>query len=150
MLSVFNLESEEQANELLSSVYLQGVFFQHDSLELMAQGIKCMLGGELWASRRLTSQVIDNLRRQHLNIYRQTGNLTTRERQILGLVGMGASNLEIAERLFLSQHTVKSHIYNIFKKIGVRNRTQAVGWARDQLGLPVTSFTHSSNNSCVT
>lgn len=148
ILAAFNLESEEQANELLSYVYLQGVFFRHDTLELMAQGILRIRQGELWASRRLTAQVIDNLRRHHLNAYRQTGNLTTRERQILGLLGLGASNHEIAERLFLSEHTVKSHVYNIFKKIGVRNRAQAVGWARDQLGMPLPVLCQSPRNPC--
>jgi ATP/maltotriose-dependent transcriptional regulator MalT len=42
----------------------------------------------------------------------------------------GASNTEIADSLFVSEHTVKSHLYNVFKKLNVKNRLQAVSWAR--------------------
>lgn len=136
MMAAFNLHNEDQAVEVLSFIHLKGLFYWHDSLEQMAQGILSIFAGEMWASRRLTTQVIDNLRRQHVNAFRLSGNLTPRERQIIGLVGLGASNAQIADQLFLSEHTVKSHIYNIFKKTGVKNRTQAVIWARDHLGAP--------------
>ncbi len=136
MMGAFNLLDDDQASEMLSFTHLKGLFFCHDSLELMARGILHVFSGEIWASRRLTSQVIDNLRRQHINVFCLAGHLTPRERQIIGLVGLGASNGQIAEQLFVSEHTVKSHIYNIFKKIGTRNRAQAVSWARDHLGAP--------------
>jgi len=51
--------------------------------------------------------------------------LTPREKEVLGLVAQGATNLEIATRLELSPHTVKSHIINIFNKLAVNDRTQA-------------------------
>ena len=54
--------------------------------------------------------------------------------EVLRLVGAGYSNSEIAEKLFLSLNTVKKHTSNIFGKLGVTSRTQAVAAAR-QLGL---------------
>lgn len=56
--------------------------------------------------------------------------LTRREQEILSQLTSGESNSVIASRLHLSEHTVKNHIYNIFRKIGVKNRLQASNWAK--------------------
>ena len=56
--------------------------------------------------------------------------LTHREVEILGLMAQGLTNPEIAERLFLSNHTVKTHISRIFAKTGSRDRVAAVGYAQ--------------------
>ncbi|WP_273844110.1 response regulator transcription factor [Rubrobacter calidifluminis] len=63
--------------------------------------------------------------------------LTDREREILTLVAMGLSNQEIAERLYLSVGTVKSHVHRIISKLGVSDRTQAAVLAV-QLGMVST------------
>ena len=57
--------------------------------------------------------------------------LSARELEILGLIGDGYTNQEIAERLVISLHTVKKHNSNIYSKLGVRSRTQAVARARE-------------------
>ena len=60
-------------------------------------------------------------------------DLTIREQEIMRCLMTGASNSEIASSLFVSEHTIKSHLYNVFKKINVRNRLQAVRWAKENL-----------------
>ena len=60
--------------------------------------------------------------------------LSERELEVLGLVVEGLSNREIAEKLFLSVGTVKTHVHNIYGKLGVQGRPQAIARARD-LGL---------------
>jgi DNA-binding NarL/FixJ family response regulator len=52
--------------------------------------------------------------------------LSSREREVLSLMAGGATNKEIAERLFLSPHTVKDHTSALYRKLGVRNRAEAV------------------------
>jgi len=52
--------------------------------------------------------------------------LTPRELEILGLIAEGLSNKEIAERVFVSENTVKTHASRVFNKLGARRRTEAV------------------------
>jgi DNA-binding NarL/FixJ family response regulator len=62
------------------------------------------------------------------------GPLSGREREVVGLIATGATNREIAQRLFLSPHTVKEHTSAIYRKLGVRNRAEAVKRAQ-RLGI---------------
>jgi DNA-binding NarL/FixJ family response regulator len=57
------------------------------------------------------------------------GGLTQREVEILGLIARGLNNSEIAAQLFLSSHTIKTHINRIFAKTGSRDRAAAIGYA---------------------
>ena len=58
--------------------------------------------------------------------------LTDREREVLDLIAQGATNREIAEALYLSPHTVKEHTSSLYRKLGVRNRAEAVQKAQRQ------------------
>jgi DNA-binding NarL/FixJ family response regulator len=58
-------------------------------------------------------------------------DLTAREAEVLGLLAAGLSNREIAEKLIISEHTVKTHINHVFAKTGSRSRAQAIRYAHD-------------------
>ncbi len=73
--------------------------------------------------------VADERRREELGI-------TPREMEILGLVAEGMSNREIAERLFVSENTVKTHCSRAFDKLGAKRRTQAVQLGKEMGLLP--------------
>ena len=79
--------------------------------------------GELWLSRRLFAQVLN---RDSAKLLRpiSTGRLTRREQQIVELVSQGLSNRDVAEKLLISQTTVKAYLNDIFKKLGVHGRVQ--------------------------
>lgn len=65
-------------------------------------------------------------------------DLTKREVEVYNLISKGLSNKEIADKLFISSHTVKSHIDNIFKKVGVNNRTSIIA----KVNTPITIHRH--------
>lgn len=62
--------------------------------------------------------ILEEFCRQH--------KISKREREIAGLILQGLSNQEINDRLFISPHTVKNHIYNLFRKANVNSRTQFI------------------------
>ncbi|MBD3894446.1 DNA-binding response regulator [Halomonas sp. ML-15] len=145
MLTALNLKDEDHAQELSMFMNLHGVFYRNDTLELICKGIETLLVGDMWMSRSLMARLIDNYRLHHINSYRRPAcGLTQRELEIIGLLGSGASNVEMADQLFVSEHTVKSHLYNIFRKINVHNRLQAANWARQHLGVPPPLGAYSS------
>jgi len=138
IFSLYNLEYDTgfEIEALRHSV--KGFFYRDDSLELFGKGIRSMLSGELWVSRELLSAYV----KEGMNVkapafYRvSTGSdriLSKREIEILGMVAVGAKNGEIADKLCISHHTVKTHLYNIYKKIHVSDRLQAVLWAAKNL-----------------
>jgi len=61
-----------------------------------------------------------------------TAGLTNREIEVLRLVATGATNREVADALVISEGTVKNHLSNIFSRLGLRDRTQAVMFARER------------------
>jgi DNA-binding CsgD family transcriptional regulator len=72
--------------------------------------------------------------RERAAAHRKHSNaLTPRQVEIVALVAVGATNDEIADRLRISPHTVKTHLYQVFKKINVPNRMQAALWAAKNL-----------------
>lgn len=135
-VAAFNLKDEDHAISLLSFLHLSGIFYRTDALDLICKGLESIFEGNLWMSRSLMTRIIEFLRKQQFNSYRPACGLTQREMEILNLLGSGFSNMEISENLFVSENTVKSHLYNIFKKIDVNNRIQAANWARQNLGAP--------------
>jgi NarL family two-component system response regulator LiaR len=62
----------------------------------------------------------------------ETWGLTRRELEILGLVAEGLSNAQVARTLWVTEQTVKFHLSNTYKKLGVANRTEAASWAQRQ------------------
>lgn len=114
---------------------VRGVFYAHDSISTLEKGLKAMLQGDIWFPRKVVTEYFLNKGRKQNKSRRsdRTGGLTARETEILALITFGASNQDIADKLNISPHTIKTHIYNIFKKIKTPNRLQAALWASKNL-----------------
>lgn len=74
----------------------------------------------------------EDLLEEKLETVKTKYNLTEREKELTALIYEGRSNAEIAEALFISESTVKTHIYNIFKKMGIKNRMSVMKIVRDE------------------
>jgi DNA-binding CsgD family transcriptional regulator len=112
---------------------LRGVFNEGESLEIMGRGIRAMLNGELWIPRKNLEALLLETESETFSTTCQGTNLTSREKEIILIVASGASNQQIADQLFISPHTVRTHLHNLFTKINVTSRLQAALWVASNL-----------------
>ncbi len=120
-----------EANLLVAGV--RGIFYEDDSMELIKKGINSILAGELWFSRKAVSDYITTNMISDKEKNNGSPCLTYREQEILIKIAKGEKNNDIAKNFCISSCTVKTHIYNIYKKIGVANRIQATLWCLKNL-----------------
>jgi LuxR family transcriptional regulator of csgAB operon len=124
---------EGSVGRLACSPGVRGVFFRDTSQEQLLKGLRAMMGGEYWLPRSVLAAHFENTRAATATASNRV-ELTVKETETLKLLVGGHSNIAIARRLGVSPHTVKTHLYNLFRKIGARNRVQAVKWAMKNLG----------------
>lgn len=96
--------------------------------------IRAVGTGETWANRRVTARALDELVAPIHPALSGPAHLTHREMEVVDGVGRGLRNREIALALGISEKTVKTHLNNVFVKLGVRSRTALALWAMDQVG----------------
>ena len=112
------------------------------SVEIYAGLIAAMFAAlGIWLGLTLTRKKVQIVREPAepfaVNEQRQTElGITPRELEILGLIAAGLSNREIAERLFVSENTVKTHSSRLFDKLGAKRRTQAVQLGKEARLIP--------------
>jgi DNA-binding NarL/FixJ family response regulator len=119
----------------------------------LVDGIRLVAGGNALLAPTVTRRLLDRYAETvpaHLvsESVAAVAALTPREREILALLAAGLSNAELAQRLYLGETTVKTHISSILRKLGVRDRVQAVITAFDAgLVQPGTSPSVASDNA---
>ena len=122
-------------DELLSGALRAGAagFVLKDSpAEELIRAVHAVARGEAYLDSAVTARVLNDYRRAPGAPTPETADaLTVRERDVLELIGSGATNSEIAQRLVISEVTVKSHIGRIFTKLDLRDRAAAIVYAYD-------------------
>jgi DNA-binding NarL/FixJ family response regulator len=133
ILSAFNAQRGQGIEESAMPYGVRGIFYHDDKLQQVLKGVKMLFRGEMWVSRSILAEFAEASSKQKLPVVQDDHGLTFREKEILALVSIGSTNGSIAAKLFLSPHTVKTHLYHIFKKINVPSRLQAALWAIEHL-----------------
>ena len=114
----------------------KGYVSKDASFSDLIKAIQAVERGELWVQRRLISRFFDEQAGADLGgkAQRETAeeDLSPREQEVLGCLVKGCTNKEIAEQLFISERTVKSHLHCIFRKLHVTRRLQAILSAVDR------------------
>lgn len=130
----YNLQQDVQLENRLLKSGIQGIVHADAEPATLLKAIKKVLEGQLWASRQVMNQCLPTEAGGSIKtVETAPQRLTPRECQILRMISDGSSNESIAENLCISRHTVKTHLYNIFRKINVSNRMKAAKWAEQHL-----------------
>jgi DNA-binding NarL/FixJ family response regulator len=130
---VLSVTDDEQTMLAAFRAGARGYLSKRGAKGCLVEAIRAVAGGEAWLDRRLTTRVIEELRhcsQRATTQERPEASLTDRERAVLEYIGQGLTNQQIAEKLFLSRHTVKLHVSNILHKLGLLNRVEAALFAQ--------------------
>jgi len=134
---VIILTASEDKNEFVQAMKLgcSGIVLKQTAPDLIVKSIRKVNSGEIWLDSLTTAAVM----RHFSTGQEQSGGgggkgrerspLSTREREIVVLVAQGYKNKEMAEKMFISEQTVKNHLHNIFDKLGVSDRLELALYA---------------------
>jgi DNA-binding NarL/FixJ family response regulator len=103
-----------------------GYLVKDCSTEEIASAVRMADSGETVLSPQLAASMLNEVRRLDDHADEESRVITKREEEVLQLIADGCSTPDVAERLFISQKTVKNHLASIYQKLDARDRTQAV------------------------
>ncbi|MFN8543286.1 MAG: response regulator transcription factor [Candidatus Binatia bacterium] len=111
----------------------KGVILKDSARQTLMQAIRTVCRGEMWMDPRMSGVLVEELSRMGSDgdggSARNESGLTDRELEIVRLVASGYKNKEVGATLSISERTVKTHLTNIFQKLGVRDRVGLVMFA---------------------
>lgn len=112
----------------LLSAGASGYLLKEEALETLVAAIRAVAHGESWLSQRIAGRLARKAVARAEGAA-GPGPLTLREREVLRLMALGLSNDEIAKKLFITKRTVQNHVSNIYGKLGLDSRAEAVLYA---------------------
>ncbi|HSB15034.1 MAG TPA: response regulator transcription factor [Bryobacteraceae bacterium] len=134
---VIVLTASEDKNEFVQAMKLgcSGIVLKQTAAELIVKSIRKVHAGEIWLDSHTTAAVMRQFASPNDPVPqgsarpRDRSPLSQREREIVALVAQGYKNKEMAEKMFISEQTVKNHLHNIFDKLGVSDRLELALYA---------------------
>jgi len=119
---------------LLEAVRLgvAGVVLKEMAPRLLVECVRKVHAGEKWLEKQSVARAIDRVAKRESDLQQLSKILTPRELEIVRLVAEGLRNREIADRLTITEGTVKIHLHNIYEKLGVSGRPQLILFATRQ------------------
>lgn len=142
---LFNVECSDVCEKNLLLNHFNGVLYTSDAAEDIFKALVRVTAGELWFARKVISNAFkdilnaassNNLLHDDIVLSKADyENLTKREKSVIHLIAQGASNDKIADKLNISDHTVKTHLYSAFKKTQSRNRIELANWAQRYISV---------------
>ncbi len=137
---VIILTASEDKNEFVQAMKLgcSGIVLKQTAPDLIVKSIRKVHSGEIWLDSHTTAAVMrqfstalegGNPAGSGASKGRERSPLSAREREIVALVAQGYKNKEMAEKMFISEQTVKNHLHNIFDKLGVSDRLELALYA---------------------
>jgi len=136
---VIVLTASDDKNEFVQAMKLgtSGIVLKQTATELLIKSIRKVHAGEIWLDSHTTAAVIRQFVAAEEPVpaatpasrERERSPLSQREREIVALVAQGFKNKEMAEKMFISEQTVKNHLHNIFDKLGVSDRLELALYA---------------------
>ncbi|KGX88135.1 response regulator transcription factor [Pontibacillus litoralis] len=124
---ILTMSDEEYWMKAAFDAGVDGYLLKESTGEDLIRAIKSVMNGDCIVSPSMTKKL---LTRHYTK--KEESTLTSREKEVLRLLTKGLRNKEIANRLFISDQTVKIHISNIFRKFNVNSRSQAIVYAVEQ------------------
>jgi DNA-binding NarL/FixJ family response regulator len=123
-----------EEDDVLEAVRLgvQGVVLKEMSPEMLMECVRKVAAGEQWIERRSLTRALDKMLRREAGFRDASAVLTAREIEIVRLAAQGLRNQAIADRLHISEGTVKIHLHNIYEKLGIDGRVALTHYAREK------------------
>lgn len=114
---------------LLFNPGVYGLLHRDEPISSLLPAIHCVARGELWLPRAFLARVFERQRVGKHALASDLPELTRREWQVIRGLLAAENNRQISQHLNVQESTVKRHLHNLFRKLGVRNRLEALRWA---------------------
>ena len=117
----FTMFGDEEYYYKMIDLGVKGFILKSSGINELEKAISEVMMGESYFSNEVLRKIISNLGRKNNNKTNENANLTTRELEVLQQICLGLNNDEIAQKLFISPKTIKSHRSNLLEKTGCKN-----------------------------